>query len=533
MGNKRLYDFIEFVSFLVFFIILFRKAGATGTGIFSAAMIFYYLIYIVFIDCVGYTLTRLVAARIHRGFKDNARKIFGYVMLYTFLTGALMIIIFLTLSSPFSDGLFKNSSAGSAMVFFGILFFVHSFSNNIRCYYVGCGGHIIMTIADIAFCILLPAGLFFGIDFFTEYGTKVAAIKNDDIMVGIYAAIGAVMIISLVMLVRLLILTLGIRSLVRQEHYSFNEVRSKDGLRTFMRNFLPEYLRCLRSRIFPAITIFACLMVFTRVNFSLGSAENEVYTKLGYIFGPGIAMMLFATKITDGYISFIYSKLRVSYKKEDRKGLISRYNVFAKNTFLIVFPAFVFLLVFSKAVCTGLFVCTAEEALTLGFIAAFAYLFMALDAFFDVGLRATGYDLVAFFGNIAGFLTALVYILLAGKTGVKPTFFVVALLLNYITAMLIHGFYALSYIGIKYYDFVGKAVKVLIAIGPVFILELILVKVVNMQPVIMIISVLLGYVIYWTIFVLVRGISQKEIGNLQGTFVFYPFRFIAGLFHIR
>ena len=125
------------------------------------------------------------------------------------------------------------------------------------------------------------------------------------------------------------------------------------------------------------------------------------------------------------------------------------------------------------------------------------------------------------------------YILLSGKSGVKPTSFLVALLLGFITAMLIHGFYALSYIGIKYYDFVAKAVKVLIAIAPVFVIELILVKVINMNPLIIVISVLIGYVIYWTVFVLVRGLNQKEIGNLQGTFVFYPFRFIAGLFHVR
>jgi hypothetical protein len=74
---------------------------------------------------------------------------------------------------------------------------------------------------------------------------------------------------------------------------------------------------------------------------------------------------------------------------------------------------------------------------------------------------------------------------------------------------------------------------VLIAIAPVFVIELILVKVITMNPLIIVISVLIGYIIYWTVFVLIRGLNQKEIGNLQGTFVFYPFRFIAGLFHVR
>ena len=47
MGNKRLFEFIECLSFLIYFIILFRKSGSVGAGIFGATMIFYYLVYVV------------------------------------------------------------------------------------------------------------------------------------------------------------------------------------------------------------------------------------------------------------------------------------------------------------------------------------------------------------------------------------------------------------------------------------------------------------------------------------------------------
>ncbi|MBR3635296.1 MAG: hypothetical protein IKN47_03790 [Lachnospiraceae bacterium] len=532
MNNKRLFEFIDCLSVISFFIIFFRKAGATGAGIFAAAIFFYYILYVIFIEGVGNTMAKMVAVRVRRGFKENARKVFGYVMLYTFFMGALILFVFISASDSISQALFKDPTAGAVICFVGMLFFVHGFSHNIKYYYIGCGGHSLQTIADIVRDIILPVGLYFTLDKFSDIGTKVAALKNDDIQVGVYTSIGAVLVICAALLARLLILLAGIRGLIRHD-YSFNEVRTKDGFRTFMRSFLPEYIRYIRKAVFPIIAIFTAVMVFSRVNFQLGATKADVYTKLGLIAGPATAFLMFAVRAFGSYATYIYAKIKASVKKEDKKNMVARYNGYAKNTLIIAIPAFVALLVFSKPICTAVFNCNAEEAFTLALISAFAFLFAAVDAFFSAGLRATGYELVDFLGNAVGFVVLLIYILVAGKKGVPVIAYAVAFLMYYIVSMLIHGFYAISYIGLKSYDIASKAVKILIGVAPMFILDLILVKLVTMNIVIILVSLLIGYVIYWTVFILARGLNQKELTALQGTFVYFPLRFIAGLFHIR
>ena len=156
MNNKRLFEFIDCLSVISFFIIFFRKAGATGAGIFAAAIFFYYILYVIFIEGVGNTMAKMVAVRVRRGFKENARKVFGYVMLYTFFMGALILFVFISASDSISQALFKDPTAGAVICFVGMLFFVHGFSHNIKYYYIGCGGHSLQTIADIVRDIILP-----------------------------------------------------------------------------------------------------------------------------------------------------------------------------------------------------------------------------------------------------------------------------------------------------------------------------------------------------------------------------------------
>ena len=65
------------------------------------------------------------------------------------------------------------------------------------------------------------------------------------------------------------------------------------------------------------------------------------------------------------------------------------------------------------------------------------------------------------------------------------------------------------------------------------IIELLLVKLVTMNALIIAITVAVGYLLYFLILVLTRGMNQKELGGLQGAFIYYPISFFMGMFHIR
>ena len=533
MNNKRLFELIDCFSFLIFFLIVFMKGGATGAGILAASMMLYFVIYIIFIGGVGNTMARMVVVRIRRGFKENAKKIFGYIMLYSFLIGTLFLVLFISVADNLSQVLFKDTTASAVVSFLGILMLIHVFSYNIKCYYMGCGGHILMVIADIVMDIILPVGAFFVIDFFIGFGEKVAALKNNDMMVGIYAAIGAVLVIGLAMLTRLLILLVGLRGVLRQDSYSFNEVRTKDGFRTFIRNFFPEYIKFLRNNLFPMLVVFANLLIFIRVGFTSGGMQSDIYPQTGFLMGCGLTFALFALRCYSGYSNLLYSKMRGAYKKEDKKTIVYRYTSYAKSTLIIAVPAFITLLVFSRPICEVFFDCHIEDMYRIAIMGSFVFLLLAIDGFFTAGLRASGYDLINLLGNVVGFAVSLIYILISGKSGVSCAGFMWAMLIYALVCMAVHGFYAYSYIGIKSYDLAAKFVRIIIAALAMFLLEFILVKLVAMNIVIILITVAISYLLYWVVFVVARGLNQKELGYMQGTFVFFPLRFLSGVFHIR
>ncbi|MCR4749578.1 MAG: hypothetical protein K5877_07320 [Lachnospiraceae bacterium] len=533
MNNKRLLDFFGYLSFLIYFIIVFIKTGMIGGGLLGLTLLLYYVIYIVFIDGVGNTMARMVAVRIKRGFKDNARKIFGYVMFYTFLAGTAALAGFVLAGNDISDKLFSNEGTGAVVSIIGLLFLIHGLSHNIKCYYIGCGGHILLFIADIVSMILLPAGTFYVIDLFLEHGTKVAAIKNDTMMTGIYGAIGAMLVLCAANLLRLLILLAGLRSVTRAENYSFNEVRTKDGVRTFLRSFFPEYIKYLRKNIAVPLMLFINAMIYSRVGFSTGVSREDVYSQIGCILGPGLAFCFFFIKNYNSYAAIMQAKLKSGFKKEDRKGVTTRFNSYAKNVVIIVIPLFITMLIMAGAVSGGIFKASSDEITKLGMLASLIFLFSSLDAFFYAGLRATGFDTIGFLGEIAGFVLALVYVLMSSRSGIKMSIFVVSLIIFFAAAMLIHGFFALSNIGLRSYDLGAKTIKVIISALPMLIVELLLVKLVTMNVLIIAITVLVGYLLYFLILVLTRGMNQKELGGLQGAFIYYPINFFMGMFHIR
>ena len=95
------------------------------------------------------TLAKMVAARIKRGFVDNARKTFSYTISYTVIISIFMFIIFATLSNSIMYLLFGNNIAGFVLTFFGIVFIVQSLFECIKGYYLGNGGNIFVIVADI------------------------------------------------------------------------------------------------------------------------------------------------------------------------------------------------------------------------------------------------------------------------------------------------------------------------------------------------------------------------------------------------
>ena len=106
-------------------------------------------------------------------------------------------------------------------------------------------------------------------------------------------------------------------------------------------------------------------------------------------------------------------------------------------------------------------------------------------------------------------------------------------MLFFLSASVFHGVFAVRSVGFKYNDLVVKAIKVLIAAVPMLIIDFIFNKFLAINYAVGVISMFVGYLIFAIVLVLIRGLNQKEINNMQGTMSYFLYSFLSSLFHIR
>ena len=237
--------------------------------------------------------------------------------------------------------------------------------------------------------------------------------------------------------------------------------------------------------------------------------------------------------IFDEYNVIQYTKVRIDYKKEDRKGVLSKYNAFAKSILVMVIPVFVTFIAFSGFICNKLFTFSVDSATKVATILSFVILLTILDGVFQTGLSAVNLDITTFLGNCIAFVFEVIFVLAISKKGFSITNIVTALLLFYLISTIFHGIFAVKNIGFKYNDLLAKFIKVLIAGLPMLIVDILLSKFFSANIILALVFMALGYLIFAIIFIIIRGMNQKDINNMQGSISYYIYSILGSVFHVR
>lgn len=533
MKINKIIKAVDNLAYMIFFIIVISKIGQSGGGILGAALIAMTIIFSVFFGGTCDIVAKMVNNRIRRGFNDNAKKVFSYSIITSVVISGLITLLFYFCGNSIANILFGDSLSGSLLMCVGVFLVVDSLCLNIKGYYLGCGGHIIMFISDIVKDIVLIALSPFVINYFLSYGEKVSALKNDSIMTGLYGAIGVLIVMVASNLIMLIILISGMRGLMKQDSFSFNEVRSKDGFKTFFRSFFPAWLKKLEKNVCPSIVVFVTGIVFVKSNIRIEITRDLVYSDFSKLLFAGFLFVIVALLIFEETAYNYYKPIRMDFKKEDRKSVMNRFTAFAKSGATIIVPGFITLLAFNKPLNKIIFDNNFDDISALFIVGAFVFLFASFDRILCVGLEAVNMNLSVFLGNVVGFIVNLIYVLVISKKGLTLTSAVFGILVYYLLCVIIHGVFALNDIKLKLNDFLAKLIKIAIAALPMLIIDLILARFVTMNYIIIIISVVVSYLIYAIVLTAIRGMNQKDVNSMQGSILYYLFNILASIFHIR
>lgn len=511
---------IKRIIFLVFLLVAGYLTGDTGTGLLLAGFSVFSLIFVLLFGGVEDTVYKMVTVRKNKGFDSQAAKIFHFGLSYALVLGALAAVIIWFGSLKLSELVFGYPIMQSILGFFGILFLLLGLYSVLRGYTKACGYEGILFITDIVESIILIVGGVFITRFFSAYGTKVAAVLKDDIYTNLNGTIGvmitlciSVFVSSLIMLVVILLYAGG---------RIVDTGRAVNVKKNFKRSFIKTCVLSRAENIFTVLAYFVAILMYVRKSHSLDLNAAPVFAEVGLVI---YKLFVFVFVIIVPYMAYSNRekrKVKNDVAKEEHKTVRMRSLYYIKNTMFMILPATATMITLAKPIvgvfCNGLM----NEGVVILRKGGILILLIALSICFKNILKGVGQELLFYAGQGISFVTMLVFLYSSLNVNTDISYVVLALVIYYLALDVITGFLAIRMVGLNIYDLGIRVGKPIGAVLLLVLIEAMIDKFMILSWPLFILTVAVGYVVYFVACGFLGCITIKDVNSLKGTITYYP-----------
>ena len=511
---------IKRIIFLVFLLVAGYLTGDTGTGLLLAGFSVFSLIFVLLFGGIEDTVYKMVTVRKNKGFDNQAAKIFHFGLSYALVLGALAAVIMWFGSLKLSELVFGYPIMQSILGFFGILFLLLGLYSVLRGYTKACGYEGILFITDIVESIILIVGGVFITRFFSAYGTKVAAVLKDDIYTNLNGTIGvmitlciSVFVSSLIMLVVILLYAGG---------RIVDTGRAVNVKKNFKRSFIKTCVLSRAENIFTVLAYFVAILMYVRKSHSLDLNAAPVFAEVGLVI---YKLFVFVFVIIVPYMAYSNRekrKVKNDVAKEEHKTVRMRSLYYIKNTMFMILPATATMITLAKPIvgvfCSGLM----NEGVVILRKGGILILLIALSICFKNILKGVGQELLFYAGQGISFVTMLVFLYSSLNVNTDISYVVLALVIYYLALDVITGFLAIRMVGLNIYDLGIRVGKPIGAVLLLVLIEAMIDKFMILSWPLCILTVAVGYVVYFVACGFLGCITIKDVNSLKGTITYYP-----------
>ena len=511
---------IKRIIFLIFLLVAGYLTGDTGTGLLLAGFSVFSLIFVLLFGGVEDTVYKMVTVRKNKGFDSQAAKIFHFGLSYALVLGALVAVIMWFGSLKLSELVFGYPIMQSILGFFGILFLLLGLYSVLRGYTKACGYEGILFITDIVESIILIVGGVFITRFFSAYGTKVAAVLKDDIYTNLNGTIGvmitlciSVFVSSLIMLVVILLYAGG---------RIVDTGRAVNVKKNFKRSFIKTCVLSRAENIFTVLAYFVAILMYVRKSHSLDLNAAPVFAEVGLVI---YKLFVFVFVIIVPYMAYSNRekrKVKNDVAKEEHKTVRMRSLYYIKNTMFMILPATATMITLAKPIvgvfCSGLM----NEGVVILRKGGILILLIALSICFKNILKGVGQELLFYAGQGISFVTMLVFLYSSLNVNTDISYVVLALVIYYLALDVITGFLAIRTVGLNIYDLGIRVGKPIGAVLLLVLIEAMIDKFMILSWPLFILTVAVGYVVYFVACGFLGCITIKDVNSLKGTITYYP-----------
>lgn len=511
---------IKRIIFLIFLLVAGYLTGDTGTGLLLAGFSVFSLIFVLLFGGIEDTVYKMVTVRKNKGFDNQAAKIFHFGLSYALVLGTLAAVIMWFGSLKLSELVFGYPIMQSILGFFGILFLLLGLYSVLRGYTKACGYEGILFITDIVESIILIVGGVFITRFFSAYGTKVAAVLKDDIYTNLNGTIGvmitlciSVFVSSLIMLVVILLYAGG---------RIVDTGRAVNVKKNFKRSFIKTCVLSRAENIFTVLAYFVAILMYVRNSHSLDLNAAPVFAEVGLVI---YKLFVFVFVIIVPYMAYSNRekrKVKNDVAKEEHKTVRMRSLYYIKNTMFMILPATATMITLAKPIvgvfCSGLM----NEGVVILRKGGILILLIALSICFKNILKGVGQELLFYAGQGISFVTMLVFLYSSLNVNTDISYVVLALVIYYLALDVITGFLAIRTVGLNIYDLGIRVGKPIGAVLLLVLIEAMIDKFMILSWPLFILTVAVGYVVYFVACGFLGCITIKDVNSLKGTITYYP-----------
>lgn len=510
---------------ILFLIVLENFVLDCGMGFFCVAFFILAMIYQVLFGGLQSGISKMVSVRNNKGMSGNARLILKPAVIYVVFASLIIMAVCGAAANAVCLKLWGTSFPAPVIQVLCVALLLNAVIDVICGYQNGNGNAIILNIANLFRMFLPIGGAFFLIPAFERYGNKVAALMKNTVVTSAYYALAVACIYVLsAVVVLVVVILLSIRLRLPGEG---KNTRGLEPRRSMFASVLGSSMRISLNQLFPMLSITIVLMVYLHMAYKLGVKPEDTFVNMGSVFAKVLLPMAFVYGIFSEYMTREKYRLHMDVRKDDVKSALNRAHYMIKNSFFMLLPpAVIFTFLadpFVKVFFTGQYTLSAKFMQAGGFLILLAGVVYALNSI----LKASGMELQALGSQVLGFIAQLVFvtIMLSGTSGnsmmVLYSFYVYYGIQLVLTFIMVYRFMRFDLM-----DILTKLGKYGAGAIVMMIVFIILDKFVLMNVFLILLSMVLGYLLYYLTILALKGITKKDETALKRTLNYYPVAFL-------
>lgn len=509
---------IAYILSLLIRIPLAGIIGDAGVGLFAPAYECIALITLLFSYGISRTMAGLIRFRVKRKQFKSADKVFHTALNLSFLSGLILALVLIVFSGFFTDTLVLDGLSKKAVLAAAPVIFLAALVNVFRGYFNGNGFGILVVHShyiEKTFMLILSAvcgRLVY------DYGLKVAALLQNEIVSYAYGALGAVLglmfaeLLTLLYMLVVFMMYSGTRKKQLMQDSGRRVESTGDILTMLLGGSVSAACAAVLSNIFMLIDqrFFNYCMNRTELGADKSMLWGAYYGKLAALTGIGAAIVCLS-------VSGLIGKISLAYDREEYHMVNDRIGSAVKKLCTTAFPIAINLAVLSEAFINALYSGENKQAISLlrqGTVMIFFYGIAYLFGQMMLKMRMTKELLLSLAISFTVHLAAVFFLVRQGLMGAAGILYSQIAFMGILAVLcFVFNTRKLQYRQDWLYSFAFPAVSACIAGLVVILLNKLLLSVAGNLLTILV-SCLVGTFLYILLLIILRVLNEEELSGI-------------------